>query len=282
MSVKILSHITIFCSFKEHCRLLHCPWNSHMRLGECETSSEWVTNILVRVKLLFRPINNPYLEKEIDEYGANETVEFVADILRILKLGPCRPSLLETSAYLESNSQTLQYVIVDLLIPVSDTCTYKYVLQNQRRNAPLTFHKDISINNRSHPMDGNIYFAKNYDLYFHLDPSVFTQKHLNYYNYESHNVYTLEDFIICPYFSLNVTEYNSIVSHCNLSKPFTKVSSLKPTDRVHSGFYVLSDDTIIVCKDTYFRLCGVKNMAMSYGVSINVYFFVWFFAYNLP
>ena len=130
-------------------------------------------------------------------------------------------------------------------------------------------------------MTGSIYFAEPYKPYRDLDPSLFTEKSLAFYSGVNPLLYVLEEFFICPYFSMNISEYNSIMSSCSSSKSFKELTTLKSTDRVHRGFYVLSGDKIVVCIETYFRMCGAKNMAASYSINFSLCLLFWLIAYIL-
>ena len=252
--------IVRFISFQDRCRTLSCPWNSVVFYGSCLKFSDSIWNVDVPLKLVFRPVllNQPH--GKVLDYDSNLQGEIVSNLQKRFGLKKCTINKVSVILCTEKANNMTSFLTIDFLIRVSQECSFDFISSNTRKLAAQPHRILLRTINGAIQMRGTVSFFQSSNVF---DPSLYQKYALIYYNYRLSIPFLMTNLYICPYLKLNLSEYNSLIT--KYGQKSSTLSYIIATSIVHNEFYVLSNDTIAVCVDTYFELSVGKGVNSAEG-----------------
>ena len=253
--VTSIYHFVCFKTFQDRCRTFSCPWNSVVFYGSCLKFSNAMSNVVLPVTLLFRPANSDKSLGDLVTYSGNAEAKIASNLRERFGFEDCDFQELGVSVFINKAHDRTLFLLIDLKARVTEECSFDFIVNNTRKLAAQSHTMFVSTTEDAIPMIGYMHFADMFDAF---DKSLYDKEVIAFKTDGLVIPASVTGLYICPHLKLNLSEYNSLMT--KLGQQSVTREDIGLTSLVYNGFYVLYDDVIAVCVDTYFNLRVKKGI----------------------
>ena len=238
---------------------MSCPWNSVVFYGSCIKISDSISNAVVSVKILFRPLNSDQRVVKTIRLDENTQAAVTSNLQKQFEFEDCELQEARIILYTEKENKQQSFLLIDLRPRISKACSFDFIANKTMKLAAREYRMQLNkfaiVRGGNLQMSGKLCFVQSSNIF---DLSLYDQEVLiaMYYIKDSSSIIT--KFYICPYLQLNLSEYNSLM--IQIGQNTATLDHINITSVVFDGFYILSNDVIAVCVGTYFDLQEKKGV----------------------
>ena len=251
------------------CTKLFCNQYSLPNNGKCVNLGTWAgAAILLSIQL--EPTTMGQKIENIQPYDEETGRKYAISTVQSYGLAHCNIGHFELAVISEEISGELVYAQISFYIMLDDKCPLNDIAHVVRYRLSNYHNASIAINNVEVDFTGKIRFFSEdnstspvfpADLRRYM-PSVLIDMRRQL------TLYLERDFFLCPFFVLNVTQYNDLVNERFAEESGANITEITQFTRVKHGFYTLSPESVAVCIDTYFDLYGKSSGRSNWARSI--------------